>query len=145
MLFSVSYFIKLRRSCRAGNTGFSLWPSPFKCSQAEACVTTPFSKSARNNSQSNALPRNSKYIFGNNQAPSAKNGSKQDSERIYACNRATKNSTPVAQDSSCGRIATSSDANRGISYPGSLNRWLLFSYSPQIRTARIYPQPCVPN
>jgi hypothetical protein len=41
-------------------------------------------------------------IFGNNQAPSAKNGSKQDSERIYACMRAPKNSTPVAQDSSCG-------------------------------------------
>jgi hypothetical protein len=52
-------------------------------------------------SQSNALPRYSKYIFGNNQAPSAKNGSKQDSERIYACIRAPKNSIADALRHAC--------------------------------------------
>src|SRR5579863_8797309 len=43
-----------------------------------------------------------KTISETTAAPSAKNGSKQDSERIDACYRAPKNSTSVAQDSSCG-------------------------------------------
>jgi hypothetical protein len=43
-----------------------------------------------------------KTISETTAAPSAKNGSKQDSERIDACYRAPKNSTPMAQDSSCG-------------------------------------------